>query len=1295
MNFFRIYFFLLLILISCNSISLFGQSTKDTTALIIKTHGTSNSDVGYSVDCDISGNMYASSRFQGNIFFGSISLSASVQTAALVKYSTNGTVLWAKSIGSTVKSTITKVKVASDGTIWCGGSFVTNAIFGSGIELVSTGSNAQSFIAQFNANGTCLQAKKIENMNGTVEINSLAINASNSVIVGGKHEASSSLDTTEFGNGIKLQTRLNKTHGFVAQFSSTIICQWAKQLESDDFSEVKDLIFDISGDIVAVGEFYDTVYASPTILVGQPDSNGTDESSFIVKYSSTGVPAWIIKPQNTGNERLVSLTVDQSNNYYVIGTSTGSTVGVAPLTPINANHSVNEEILVFSLNSSGNGIWIKSYGSTGDEKAVAITFANDGNLLIAGKLENTATFGASHSVTSNGGSDGYIAKLVPSTGNALWVKGFGGAGGEFVTAIAKNSLLGFSAIGYSTASFSLQGVTYPHAGGQDIFTMVFGELQKPTITKPIGTISTITDTLKWTSVLGADSSQFLIRENDSTNGQIIFNTTVVKTDSLLLLPSLRYGRKYFIRSQSKIVSGLPSGFSSWSSFTVDSLPVIEPVSPLDQTFSVQLQTELRWKLPKTTVDSVFIQVKRDNVTSATWQTFAKTRIDTIATLPLLNQNRVYFWRGKSKASNGDTSSWSQWFTFSTENLLDPKIISPLDEAVNRPLDDTLKWNTPSSLIDTVFIQIREGSENGTVLVDQFLPANATLFRTNSIASKINTRYVWRLRFGSKQLGSGQWSSWNSYNTILPGGAYNTQCAIITGSINDDAGDPIQNGIVVAWRTDESLGDSTIFIFSDSITNGSYKIKVPEGNYLIFTSGEEFFTKWYPNSTTRTNAVVQAVLCQDSIVRNISVTQNPLASQDLTIRGTVRSKSTNLPIIATIQLLPVNNEFQLMGEPYTTTSDASGRYQFTVPALNKYLGTAIATDHSLRVFDTATAFIEGRFIRSGMTDPTNVNYLLDEIPVPLQNNGIQGRLTDSSNNGVQGNVIIYRFADLNGDTTVAARFFYSASSDSSGNFLIRGIEKGRYKLMNIPNNTFLVPGFYTFPSPYCIPDWNNSTTIQVDDEVVTLQKNVISRKVLGDKGAATWTISVLQKTIPLYHKGKLVEQPQSTITEPGVIITLFDKDGKVSDYAFTDVNGNASSSSLTVGTFEYEASKVGFIPKKGKIVVTATGIEGGSPIIELERIKKDPVSSVYLEDVDGVSVYPNPTKRSITIANMPNITSLKSIQIQDIRGKEYVVPFDVFYSEGRIVITVDVVPAGWYTVTLSTDKEVYTHQFIKE
>ncbi len=74
------------------------------------------------------------------------------------------------------------------------------------------------------------------------------------------------------------------------------------------------------------------------------------------------------------------------------------------------------DILVLKINSSGNILWAKTFGGSGDEEANSMCKTSDGGYLVAGY---TNSFGS-------GSSDIFVLKLDDS-GNIVWAKAYGGS----------------------------------------------------------------------------------------------------------------------------------------------------------------------------------------------------------------------------------------------------------------------------------------------------------------------------------------------------------------------------------------------------------------------------------------------------------------------------------------------------------------------------------------------------------------------------------------------------------------------------------------------------------------------------------------------------------------------------------------------------------------------------------------------------------------------------------------------------------------------------------------------------
>ncbi len=93
---------------------------------------------------------------------------------------------------------------------------------------------------------------------------------------------------------------------------------------------------------------------------------------------------------------------------------------------------------LIKTDSSGNMLWNKTYGGTGDDTGWALTQMDDGGYAIVGV---TSSFGA-------GGADGWLFRT-DSSGNMLWNKTYGGAGTEFLDHIIRTSDGGYALAGFT------------------------------------------------------------------------------------------------------------------------------------------------------------------------------------------------------------------------------------------------------------------------------------------------------------------------------------------------------------------------------------------------------------------------------------------------------------------------------------------------------------------------------------------------------------------------------------------------------------------------------------------------------------------------------------------------------------------------------------------------------------------------------------------------------------------------------------------------------------------------------
>lgn len=112
---------------------------------------------------------------------------------------------------------------------------------------------------------------------------------------------------------------------------------------------------------------------------------------------------------------------------------TGSISGSAKFYKSEVSSRGGGDVYVAQFNSSGNLIWIKTFGGKLDDFATAITGDPEGNLYVTGLFTDTARFGETELISK--GSDLFTAKLNPK-GSVIWVKALGTAGTAISNAIA-------------------------------------------------------------------------------------------------------------------------------------------------------------------------------------------------------------------------------------------------------------------------------------------------------------------------------------------------------------------------------------------------------------------------------------------------------------------------------------------------------------------------------------------------------------------------------------------------------------------------------------------------------------------------------------------------------------------------------------------------------------------------------------------------------------------------------------------------------------------------------------------
>lgn len=201
---------------------------------------------------------------------------------------------------------------------------------------------------------------------------------------------------------------------------------WAKSFGGSMEDRGACLVVDVSGNIYTTGFFSGTVDFDPGLGTTNLTSVG-NKSAFIQKLDPSGNFVWAKK----FNDAFVRSTIiDSSGNIY----STGNFHGLSDFDPgagtTNIPTTGGNDCFIQKLDSSGNLIWVKTFGSIFEDIGYAIAIDDSGNVFTTGTFSETIDFDpgvGTAFLSSTGGKSCFVQKL-DSSGNYLWAKSFAGPG---------------------------------------------------------------------------------------------------------------------------------------------------------------------------------------------------------------------------------------------------------------------------------------------------------------------------------------------------------------------------------------------------------------------------------------------------------------------------------------------------------------------------------------------------------------------------------------------------------------------------------------------------------------------------------------------------------------------------------------------------------------------------------------------------------------------------------------------------------------------------------------------------
>lgn len=378
-------------------------------------------DVAYSIQTDISGNVYTTGTFAGTVDFdpgpSSFTLASTFgngnSSIFISKLDASGNFVWAKKMGGAgglFSDTGNGIYIDATGNIYCTGMFNLSSDFDPGPGTFSlTSSNALDiFISKLDASGNFLWAKSFGGTGGDDIGLSITTDNSGNVYTVGNFQGTVDFDP---GAGVFNLISAGVQDIFISKLDASGNFIWAERMGGPYFDEARSIIINPLGEIYTTGNFGGTADFDP----GPAVYNLIPGGGYISKLDASGNFIWANK---IGGQNANSVSLDGAGNIYSTGYFGFGMIGPIDFDPgpgvFNLTASNYSDIFILKLDASGNFLCAGALGGTSHDRGLAIRADASGNIYTTGYFAVTSDFdpGASvFNIASAAANDVFISKL--------------------------------------------------------------------------------------------------------------------------------------------------------------------------------------------------------------------------------------------------------------------------------------------------------------------------------------------------------------------------------------------------------------------------------------------------------------------------------------------------------------------------------------------------------------------------------------------------------------------------------------------------------------------------------------------------------------------------------------------------------------------------------------------------------------------------------------------------------------------------------------------------------------------
>jgi gliding motility-associated-like protein len=343
---------------------------------------------------------------------------------------------WTVKGGGDLSDKASDVVMDAQGNTYVTGYYNEQGQFGSFNIPFSNPHSKEVFIAKIDPNGNYLWVRHGENYYDDRGLG-MCLDENNNVYVTGTCWGGINFD----GNFSSLPSSYTDNI-YIVKYDLNGNFQWVKTCGTDVGDDHgHDIASDLNGNLYLTGYISSYCFGEngPSIAVfgtlNTPSPN--DSLAFLAKLNPSGVFSWVKTFDGEDFQKDNRVAIDAYGNPYVVGGYHGTVnFGTQTLTSYGGR-----DIFVTKYDANGNHLFVRSAGSTLDDRADGIAIGPDDHVYITGEFKDKVGFGTD-SINNNGGPNGrdiFVARM-DLQGNWKWGKKAGSSSGsDRGTAVAVNN----------------------------------------------------------------------------------------------------------------------------------------------------------------------------------------------------------------------------------------------------------------------------------------------------------------------------------------------------------------------------------------------------------------------------------------------------------------------------------------------------------------------------------------------------------------------------------------------------------------------------------------------------------------------------------------------------------------------------------------------------------------------------------------------------------------------------------------------------------------------------------------